>query len=219
MNAKDILICESLTISFSAFIHKLEHSISLRAICLICVSQWQKTKWSKAVPEMYISYKSTKNPKSEVHRLTCRLMEYTEICVFQLWIIYNLNAEVSPCSKEKVTLTLGFWGHPENSYRIIISLCVFMWFCSVKGVAHVCCCLQNGQTKVTMDTPASYCTITNNFLLHEPRLYFCFLRHSAFQKKRQWVRVWGIHSWKKKKKDIVLKSRSEIFIHNLSLTA
>lgn len=27
---------------------------------------------------------------------------------------------------------------------------------------------KRGQTKVTMDTPSSYCTTTDNFLLNEP---------------------------------------------------
>lgn len=65
-----------------------------------------------------------------------------------------------------------------------------------KGVSliYVCCCLQKGQTKVTMDTLSSYCTITDNFLSNEPRLYFWFLQHFSFQQRRQWVRLWQVHS-------------------------
>lgn len=48
--------------------------------------------------------------------------------------------------------------------------------------------LQKGQTKVTMDTPSSYCTTADNFLSNELQLYFWVLRYVTFQKKRQWVR-------------------------------
>lgn len=58
----------------------------------------------------------------------------------------------------------------------------------VNGRAFCSLLLRKGQTKVTMDTPSSYCTTADNFLSNELQLYFWVLRHVSFQKKRQWVR-------------------------------
>lgn len=99
----------------------------------------------------------------------------------------------------KMTQTRGsFEWHSYKMMSLCVCVCdTVQW----KGVSQICVCRcwQKGQTKVTTDTPSSYCTITDNFLSNEPRMYFWFLRHFSFQQKRQWVRFRQVHRFIQKK--------------------
>lgn len=70
-------------------------------------------------------------------------------------------------------------------------------------------------TKVTVDTPSSYCTIAPNIRLSVPKLYFWFLPHLILQQKEQWVRMCQVHSLR----HIVLQSRFDIFTRQFIVTA
>lgn len=106
-----------------------------------------------------------------------------KLCSEYFTSLYNPNLNPASVSRNFTVLESFKWAKKQKPQLVGVYVILLGWmgvFCLLL--------LQKGQTKVTMDTPSSYCTTADNFLSNELQLYFWVLRHVSFQKKRQWVR-------------------------------
>lgn len=108
-----------------------------------------------------------------------------KLCSAYFTSLYNPNLNPASVSRNVTVLESFKWAKKKNKTSVGGCLCDTV---RVNGRAFCLLLLQKGQTKVTMDTPSSYCTTADDFLSNELLLYFWVLRHVSFQKKRQWVR-------------------------------